>query len=423
MTQVERYVYDLVKSKPWLKDFLRNVYQSVFDMLPRKKDWFASEFQYKEHFFLGFHDVQPFSPDGTKLIAQHADIEGHMPLESDALHVGYFDFTNGQLGGFHPIADSYAWNFHKGCRLQWIDDTHILFNTRAKDKPFAVIYDIVQQKSLELPYPIDSVCTGGKVATTQSYERLEYLMPGYGYKYTKDEGYCEDNAPTQTGLFLLDLQTHKRTLLFSIADMQNDVTDVYPSAKQAFHYITHSSFSTDGRYIACLHRFVQLSDLDARTTRLVIYDTTTKKRFTLPTEGMVSHYAWNTNNQIVAYCRINGMDRHALFTIKDGQCVAAHPIAHDKINSDGHQSWLNARAFVTDTYPDKYRMAKLFIVDCENNDIKPLASIYSPKAFQTKNMYNHIACDLHPRCSRNGEYVCFDSPRTGVRSLYLLKVN
>lgn len=201
--------------------------------------------------------------------------------------------------------------------------------------------------------------------------------------------------------------------------MQNDVTDLYPSAKQAFHYITHSSFSSDGRYIACLHRFVQLSDLDARTTRLVIYDTKSKQHFALPTEGMVSHYAWNKENKIVAYCHHKDKDGHVIFNIVDGKCVKATPIAQDKLNSDGHQSWVNSEDFITDTYPDKYRMAKLYYVS--DTKVECLAYVYSPKTFQTKSMYNHIACDLHPRVSRDGKYVCFDSPRTGIRALYIMK--
>ena len=60
MTKTERYIYDMVKSTPWLKDLIRNIYQSFFDLLPKKKELFADEYDYKEHFFLGFHDVQPF---------------------------------------------------------------------------------------------------------------------------------------------------------------------------------------------------------------------------------------------------------------------------------------------------------------------------------------------------------------------------
>ena len=88
MTKTERYIYDMVKSTPWLKDLIRNIYQSFFDLLPKKKELFADEYDYKEHFFLGFHDVQPFSEDGTKVLAQRAEIEGHMPSANDVLHVG-----------------------------------------------------------------------------------------------------------------------------------------------------------------------------------------------------------------------------------------------------------------------------------------------------------------------------------------------
>lgn len=36
MNKIEKVVYDLVKSNPQLKLFLRNTYQSVFDLLPEK---------------------------------------------------------------------------------------------------------------------------------------------------------------------------------------------------------------------------------------------------------------------------------------------------------------------------------------------------------------------------------------------------
>lgn len=418
MTSIERYIYDLVKSHPKLKDMIRNVYQTIFDLMPRQKEWIAGPYQYKEHYFLGFHDVQPFSADGTKLLAQHASIEGHMPGKDDALQVGYFDFKNDEIGTFHHLSDSYAWNYHKGCRLQWLDSYHLLFNTRKEDRVFAVLVDINSKQETVYPFAIDSVSADGQYATSLSFERIEYLMPGYGYLYTHDEGDIHQKAPNSTGLFLIHMQDKRREMLLSIEQLSREIE----APNDVYHYITHTSFSPDGRYIAFLHRFIHLEDVERRVTRLIVYDRVSKQHIALPTNGMVSHYAWNTKNQIIAYCSIAGKDGHALFNIDEALQVKFQQIALSQLNSDGHQSFVDTNHFITDTYPDRFRMAKLYLVNTETEEVQMLASIYSPKAFQTKSSYNHIACDLHPRVSKDGRYVCFDSPRTNVRSLYIMNI-
>lgn len=69
MNKLESTIYNLVRKNPALKQFVRNMYQDIFDLLPRKKEYFASPYQYREGFFFGFHDVTPFSFDETKLLA------------------------------------------------------------------------------------------------------------------------------------------------------------------------------------------------------------------------------------------------------------------------------------------------------------------------------------------------------------------
>ena len=95
-------------------------------------------------------------------------------------------------------------------------------------------------------------------------------------------------------------------------------------------------------------------------------------------------------------------------------------IVGDTLNSDGHQSFISDTEFVTDTYPDKHRMAKIYKANIETQATELLLSVYSPKKFQTKDFKCHIACDLHPRVSPSGKYLCFDSPRTGKRGLYVM---
>jgi hypothetical protein len=417
MNKLEKIIYDLVKRTPWMKYLLRNLYQSFFDLLPKKKEYFYKPYQYRENFFFGFHDLDPFSADCKKILANHTSFDLRMPNKYEFLNIGYFDWVDEKMGEFKKLGVSYAWNYHKGCRLQWLSDSKVIFNSAINDKLLSIIVDINNRKDQIINYPIDTINQVKMVATSFSYERLERCMPGYGYQY-QDEGMLNDYAPAETGLFIVDLRQNIRKLLISVADLVKELND--ESFRQNhWHFVTHSEFSSDGRYVSFLHRWIG-SDIKKRWTRLIIYDFKNNEWFVLPTTDWgVSHYIWNEKNQILAYCSVENTDSHVIFDIPS---MKYKIIAANKLNSDGHQSFINSNEFITDTYPDKYRMAKLFRVDIKNDNVKLLSSVYAPKQFQTKTYYNHIACDLHPRVSRNGEYVCFDSPRTGKRAIYVMKI-
>ena len=151
----------------------------------------------------------------------------------------------------------------------------------------------------------------------------------------------------------------------------------------------------------------------------MVYDLWDEKLITLPTQESGSHYVWNSRDQIIASCIIDGKSCHVLYDMND----LAHYkiIAGNILNSDGHQSFVSDTSFVTDTYPDRRRMTKLYQVDIQTSEVNLLAKVYSPKSFQTQDFKCHIACDLHPRVSPSGKYVCFDSPRTGKRGLYVMR--
>ncbi len=418
MNRIEKIVYDWVKSTPWIKYILRNIYQNLFDILPRKKEYMLNQLEYREGYFYGFHDSSPFSRDESKVLAHHTKLPVRMPLISEAVGVGYFEFKEGLLGKYVKIGDSYSWNYHKGCRLQWLSESELIYNTSYDGRLVSVIYDLLQKTERTINFPIDSVSSDAYYASSFSYERLEELMPGYGYKGYTDDGYIKEGVPCDTGIFLIDLRQNKRKLLVSLFELANHLQSI-DDKEHYRHYVTHSEFSKDNRYLSFLHRWIG-KDTRKRTSRLIIYDLVKRVFFELPTEGMVSHYVWNSKNQIVAYCNIDGIDCHTLFDI-DGS-IRHEKIIAKSINSDGHQSFVTNSVLVTDTYPDRYRMAQLYKVDVERMKTTILASVYSPKKFQTRDFKSHIACDLHPRVSQSGKYVCFDSPRTGKRALCIMKL-
>ena len=307
MNKLEAFVYQRVKNNYLLKDAIRNVYQAFYDLLPNYDSRFRHEPLVIEDSFFGFHDVKPFSRDNSRLLACRLSIPLRMPTKDDALQVGYY--VGERYGEWHPVGETHAWNYHKGCRLQWLDDSHLIYNTCEGDWLNATICDANTGEHRLVGWPIDSVSADGHWATTFSYGRLERLMPGYGYAIGDDEALLDKFAPNATGLYLVNLDTNQRELLVSLAQLaalqpEESMTDTY-------HFVTHTEFSADGRYVAFLHRWYKGT---FKRTRLIVLDLESHQMYVSPTTGMVSHYVWNRQNAIVAYCRMEDIDSHVLFT-------------------------------------------------------------------------------------------------------------
>lgn len=421
MNKIEAFVYHAVYRHPAFKLLIRNIYQGTFDLLPRKKNFILGSCITKEGFFFGFHDCSPFNTSENKVLANKVAFDFRMPKAGEGIEIGYFDFNNGQIGVFHPLGTSFAWNYHKGCRLQWIDDHKVIYNSAINSKTVSIIVDTITLQEVVIKNPIDAVFKSNDelLATTFSYERLQMCMPGYGYPYS-DDSFIKEKYPPETGLFLLDLKTNKKELIVPINILKdkfgNDNPDLY------FHYVTHTEFSQDGRYISFLYRrMIDGGDINRRITMLVVYDRTTKNLILLPTQVSGSHYVWNKRNQIIASCIIDNKSCHVLYNMNDIDNYKI--IRPDILNQDGHQTFVNDDVFITDTYPDKWRQNQLYLVDMKANTVKKILNINSPKLFMSKTVYNYIDCDLHPRASKSGKFVCFDACYTGKRSLNIMKLD
>ena len=417
MNKIELTIYNIVRHNPGLKRKLRDLYQCIFDILPREKNFFINEPIVKEGFFWGFHDQTPFSKDNEILLANKLLIPLRMPNKQDCLEIGFFSGKDYSI--WNKIATTRAWNYHKGCRLQWAGENKVIFNSYDQDERLGSTIYILENKSPKfykgLPFPIDSVAYQGLLATSFSYYRLEKMMPGYGYS---NLGYDETEIDTsKTGLFLNDLSTGYSQLMFSIEELKafehsDDMDDAY-------HFVTHSLFSKDDKYIAFLHRWYTSH---FQKTRLLVANIETRELYSSPTSGMVSHYIWTDNNDIIAFCSIDSIFSHVLFHSP----LMKNPtrVGYPAINSDGHQTPINKNLFITDTYPDKMRMANMYLVDStKENSTKLIARVNSPKRFQSPDNFHHWACDLHPRASNDGKLISFDSVHTGERSLCVMKLN
>lgn len=415
MHKIERVVYDFVKGNPRLKLLIRNIYQTLFDIIPDKNNFHVNDILCKEGYFFGFHDCTPFSLDDRFILANKLNTPLRMPLDKDILSVGYWDsnFTK-----YTIIGESLAWNYHKGCRLQWLDSDNkiAIYNTCRDSKLKSVVYDVVNGSEELIDFPIDSTSVDGNYATSFSFCRVNSLMPGYGYDI-EDDSCIENNTPSTTGLFIVDILKNKKRLLMDLKSL----SEILPNSTMidARHFVTHSHFSPDGKYVAFLHRWVH-HDVTKRFSRLIISSLDGKDNFISPTSGMVSHYVWDDFNGLIVYCQVDGVDGHYLFS--DHQLKNPRLISSVELNSDGHQHFIpKTHKFVTDTYPDRRRYTKIYVVDMQEENVEMLCNLKSFRKYQSPNAYKHWACDLHPRVNNKGDMLCFDSVHTGNRSICFMK--
>lgn len=416
MNKIEKIVYDLLKGNPKIKLAVRNIYQSLFDLVPDRKNYFLNDPIVKEGHFFGFHDISPFSYDEKYVLTNKLEIPLRMPEPNDPLTVG---FWNSDFSLYTIVGTSYGWNYHKGCRLQWLGKSNdkFIYNSLDGDKPCSYIYSINDKKETAIAFPIDTISPDGNFATGFSYQRLNKLMPGYGYNCV-DDACLEERLPEHTGMYLIDLKNNQRKMLISLKELSQIQPD--DTMINANHFVTHSEFSPDGKYISFLHRWT-FDDPNKRYSRLVTCRLDGTDIHISPTSGgMVSHYVWDKKHGILAYCQVDNVDGHYIFnneTMTEVRRVAP------TLNSDGHQSYIPGTDFmITDTYPDRRRYAMLYKVNLENNDVVKIVDVKSFKEFQSPSIYQHWAADLHPRVSPLGNYVCFDSVFTGQRAFCAMKL-
>ena len=415
MNKLEAFVYKKVKNNYKLKNFVRNVYQGFYDLLPNYDSQFSYEPIVLSNSFYGFHDTKPFSDDGSMLLACRCSIPLRMPTAEDFLEVGFW--CGEGFKDWKKVGETLSWNYHKGCRLQWVAESNeCIYNVFANGKLRSCVNNVVEGSNRLIDWPIDTVSVDGRIATSFSYERLQQMMPGYGYVFGDDDAFLEEDIPNKTGLFLIDLKKNTRELFLSLKDIAAFKQE--RSMIGTFHFVTHTEFSPDGRYVSFLHRWYRGT---SRNTRLLVYDMEQKQLFASPTSGMVSHYAWNKIGGIVAYCRVENVDSHVYF--ESAEMNKWKRCGYPKLNSDGHQHFIDNDWFLTDTYPDKWRHCKLYKVNRKTDEVILLADVKSPKRFVSPDEQHHWKCDLHPRCDAQGRWASFDSVHTGERSLCVMPLN
>jgi hypothetical protein len=419
------------------------------------------------HHSFGYYDKSPWDRSSRYLLALQAPFCHRSPEAEDVATLGLVDLADGER--FLPFAETRAWNWQQGCMLQWLPpaDHQVIFNDRDGDEFVAVICDPFTGKVMRrLPRPIYAVNHAGTEGLSLNFSRLHVERPGYGYAGVADpwQGVGE---PTDDGIWWMDLESGGHRLILSVADMA--ALRRRPSMDRATHRFNHLVYSPDDNRFVFLHRwrpvaarrpsaarrvagavrglgrlvaghddYAGLSPAarfaagigglqrvtsrhygagDPGLTRLATAAIDGSDVNLLADEDMFSHFDWRDSGHILAWARRDGQDAFYVFNCATGAASFVDPEAMPR---DGHCSYSpdpERRFILNDTLPDRENRIDLYVYDTWTRRRIDLGRFFSPPE-----LINDFRCDLHPRWSRDGRQVCFDSAHEGSRQLYVLEL-
>ena len=370
----------------------------------------------KEYFF-GYYDKSPWDITDRYMLCMRANNTWSdvSPKEKADILLIDTEKSDANPDRVKKIAETSSWNVQQGCMLQWLGPDYsskILFNDYRDGKYVSVILTLETMEEKVIPAPVYSVSSDGKFALTLDFSRLYELRPGYGY-YNVPEKTKGIALPDSTAIWKVDLENGEITSLLSYSDFANFQPRKEMKESGAVHKVNHIMISPNGNRFMVLYRWF---NGQRKYTRLITCNVDGTDMYVLSDDDMVSHCFWKNDDEIIAF-ENKKETGSGYYLMRDK--TQDYEQFWSGIDFDGHPSYSpDGSQIVFDRYPDRARTAAVMVSSAANKDkcnVKTVARVFAPFKYD-----NDTRCDLHPRWSRDGKKICFDSVFEGHRGLYVV---
>jgi hypothetical protein len=361
-------------------------------------------------YFFGYYDKSPWDATDRYMLCVKAKNTRSEVSPKEPAEIILIDTQNGNKA--QVIAQTHSWNVQQSCMLQWLGPdfcSKIIYNDFRDGKYCSVILTLADKSEKVLPFPVYSVAADGTFALSLDFSRLYRLRPGYGY-YNVPEETASEKLPDKPCIWHIDLMTGDVSPVLKYKDFATFQPRPEMQEKDTEHKVNHIMISPNGKRFMVLYRWFNGY---RKFTRLVTCNINGSEMYVLSDDDMVSHCCWKDDEHILAFeNKHNGGPGYYLMTDKTQKWTHLW----NDMNADGHPSYSpDGKLVVTDTYPDRARIASVKVMD--GSKVTVIARVFAPFKYD-----NDTRCDLHPRWSRNGKKICFDSVFEGHRGLYAVEV-
>ncbi len=412
MAGIEQRINEMLRGNPKFKKAVKRVYQRSMYCLHSKIKAEGDLCRISgagEETFFGYYDKSPWNADGRYMLGVRVKDASREAAPKEPCEILLFDTENNY--SYKVIAVSHTWNVQQGCMLQWMGPDFkdkVLYNDFIGGKYVSVVMDIYSGERKTYGVPVYAVDSQGRYALSLDFSRLHRMRPGYGYSNLPDKS-SGQLCPDSVCISRLDLSTGEIQPLLEYTDL----VKIAPrkEMKGAEHKVNHIMVNPSGTRFMVLHRWIKNGK---KYTRLITMNMDASEPYVLCDDDMVSHCFWKNDTEILAWARKRETgdayyllkDRTRNYEMKWRECL----------QTDGHPSYSpNGRFVVTDCYPNRIRMASVFLNDTCSDKTYTLAKVFSPFKYD-----NDTRCDLHPRWNREGTEICIDSVHEGYRGMYVI---
>ncbi|WP_020620348.1 hypothetical protein [Paenibacillus daejeonensis] len=365
------------------------------------------------HYFYGYYDNPAFDGEARYHLCHRVPFYDRYPTADDTAELGMIELATGR---YIPLAETTCWNFQQGTMLQWhpaAPNDEVIFNAREDGACRGVVLNVHTKARRLLEQPVVNVDPTGRWALSVNFDRMFDFRPGYGYAGKRDRFYDEPQ-PAADGVYLTELATGESRLVLSLAEI-GALTGADPGAKLL---VNHINFNTDGSRFLLLARNFPTAGGHWKTAMLTA-NSDGSDPFLLSGYASASHYHWRDREQLVIWAssQVASSPGEQLLVLQD-QTQQKEALDPAFFLRDGHCSYSPDRKWLLyDSYPDADHYRHLYVYDLVRRQGHTLASYYSDPAIS-----GDLRCDLHPRWTRFGTAISFDSIHEGQRAIYSMDV-
>lgn len=431
-----------------LSQYIHKVFETPSDKF---SEWF------------GYYNYDVLSSDHSKMLCNRVIEDGVPPRPDLLVEVGYYDIPSGV---WHHIGFSDSWNWQQGCMMQWLNDDEIIYNASKEGHHIAVIHKISTGEDRIINWAIYGITPDGTKSISLDMERAHWCR-AYHYESVIDKS--KDGAVyDDDGIFEVDLVNNTRKRIISIQDIIE--LDSRPYFDNAKHWLEHVMINQDGTKFCVLHRFSPINNVFLYKTRLIIVDRQTLQMECISNweNTQWSHFGWNDNefciysypsnrsvsekdflskptssempstplpinrclNQIIRKFIsslipvwlddiIRGMRKHyQYYALYNGKYRMVDCFKNALFDIDGHPSFVPGGKYViTDTYPDENKRQRLVVYNRINKKYLVLG------VFNAYYKSTPASCDLHPKLSKDGNWVTVDSAHDEKHHMLVFKLD